>query len=37
MAVIRILPPLVVTDADLEEFADALRETIKAAQAPDRR
>ncbi len=32
MAVIRILPPLVVTDADVEEFADALRETIKDAQ-----
>jgi ornithine--oxo-acid transaminase len=32
MAVIRILPPLVVTDADVEEFADALRATIKGAQ-----
>jgi ornithine--oxo-acid transaminase len=32
MAVIRILPPLVVTDADVEEFADALRKTIKGAQ-----
>jgi ornithine--oxo-acid transaminase len=32
MAVIRILPPLVLTDADLDEFADALRATIKAAQ-----
>jgi ornithine--oxo-acid transaminase len=32
MAVIRILPPLVVTDEDVEEFADALRRTIKAAQ-----
>ena len=32
MAVIRILPPLVVTDADIEEFADALRATIKSAQ-----
>jgi ornithine--oxo-acid transaminase len=32
MAVIRILPPLVVTDADVEEFADALRATIKASQ-----
>src|SRR3954449_13151511 len=32
MAVIRILPPLVVTDADIEEFADALRKTIKGAQ-----
>jgi ornithine--oxo-acid transaminase len=34
MAVIRILPPLVVTDQDLEEFADALRTTIKGAQRP---
>jgi ornithine--oxo-acid transaminase len=34
MAVIRILPPLVVTDADVEEFADALRTTIKHAQGP---
>jgi ornithine--oxo-acid transaminase len=32
MAVIRILPPLVLTDADVEEFADALRTTIKGAQ-----
>ncbi len=32
MAVIRILPPLVLTDADIEEFADALRRTIKGAQ-----
>lgn len=32
MAVIRILPPLVTTEADLEEFADALRDTIKGAQ-----
>src|SRR6476659_652208 len=32
MAVIRILPPLVLTDADVEEFADALRATIKGAQ-----
>ena len=32
MAVIRILPPLVVTDADVEEFAAALRATIKDAQ-----
>jgi len=32
MAVIRILPPLVVTDADVEEFVDALRKTIKGAQ-----
>jgi ornithine--oxo-acid transaminase len=34
MAVIRILPPLVVSDADVEEFADALRTTIKDAQRP---
>ncbi|TML75378.1 MAG: aspartate aminotransferase family protein [Actinobacteria bacterium] len=34
MAVIRILPPLVVTDGDVEEFADALRATIKVAQRP---
>ena len=34
MAVIRILPPLVVTDEDVEEFADALRATIKHAQGP---
>jgi ornithine--oxo-acid transaminase len=32
MAVIRILPPLVLTDADVEEFADALRATIRGAQ-----
>jgi ornithine--oxo-acid transaminase len=32
MAVIRILPPLVLTDADVEEFADALRTTVKNAQ-----
>jgi ornithine--oxo-acid transaminase len=32
MAVIRILPPLVVSDEDVEEFADALRATIKDAQ-----
>jgi ornithine--oxo-acid transaminase len=34
MAVIRILPPLVLTDADLDEFVDALRTTIKAARRP---
>jgi ornithine--oxo-acid transaminase len=34
MAVIRILPPLVVTEGDLEEFADALRDTVKHAQGP---
>ena len=32
MAVIRILPPLVVTDEDVAEFADALRATIKEAR-----
>jgi ornithine--oxo-acid transaminase len=32
MAVIRILPPLVVTDQDVQEFAGALRATIKDAQ-----
>jgi ornithine--oxo-acid transaminase len=32
MAVIRILPPLVLTDGDVEEFAAALRATIKGAQ-----
>jgi ornithine--oxo-acid transaminase len=32
MAVIRILPPLVLMDADVEEFVDALRKTIKGAQ-----
>jgi ornithine--oxo-acid transaminase len=32
MAVVRILPPLVLTDADVDEFAEALRSTIKSAQ-----
>ncbi|HEY3549741.1 MAG TPA: aspartate aminotransferase family protein, partial [Gaiellaceae bacterium] len=32
MAVIRILPPLVLSDDDIEEFAGALRATIKSAQ-----
>jgi ornithine--oxo-acid transaminase len=32
MAVVRILPPFVLTDEDVEEFADALRETIKRAR-----
>jgi ornithine--oxo-acid transaminase len=32
MAVIRILPPLVLTDDDVDEFAEALRDTIKDAQ-----
>src|SRR5206468_3032247 len=34
MAVIRILPPLVVSDEDVEGFADALRTTIRGAQRP---
>src|SRR5690349_8757768 len=34
MAVIRILPPLVLSDADIEEFAAALRTTIKRAGRP---
>jgi ornithine--oxo-acid transaminase len=34
MAVIRILPPLVLTDEDVEEFAAALRATVKAARRP---
>jgi len=32
MAVVRILPPLMLADEDVEEFADALRATIRAAQ-----
>jgi len=32
MAVIRILPPLVLSDGDVDEFADALHKTIKGAQ-----
>src|SRR3954453_2281661 len=32
MAVVRILPPFVLTDEDVEEFANALRETIKRAR-----
>jgi ornithine--oxo-acid transaminase len=32
MAVVRILPPLVLTDGDVEEFADALRATIASAR-----
>jgi ornithine--oxo-acid transaminase len=32
MAVIRILPPLVLTDSDVEDFVEALRATIKSAQ-----
>ncbi|HJU37202.1 MAG TPA: aspartate aminotransferase family protein [Gaiellaceae bacterium] len=34
MAVIRILPPLVLSEEDVVEFADALRATIKDAQRP---
>ena len=34
MAVIRILPPLVLSEEDVEEFADALRATINGAQRP---
>ena len=32
MAVVKVLPPLVVSDADVEEFASALRSTIAAAE-----
>jgi ornithine--oxo-acid transaminase len=32
MAVVKVLPPLCLSDADVEEFADALRETVKSAQ-----
>jgi ornithine--oxo-acid transaminase len=32
MAVVKVLPPLVVSDADLAQFADALRSTIASAQ-----
>jgi ornithine--oxo-acid transaminase len=32
MAVVRILPPFVLADGDLEEFAASLRETVKRAQ-----
>ena len=32
MAVIRILPPFVLTDDDVEEFAEALRQTVKLAR-----
>jgi acetylornithine/succinyldiaminopimelate/putrescine aminotransferase len=32
MAVVRILPPFVLTDDDVGEFADALRETVKRAR-----
>ena len=32
MAVVRILPPFVLTDEDVDEFVDALRSTIKRAR-----
>jgi ornithine--oxo-acid transaminase len=32
MAVVKVLPPLVLSDADVEEFAHALRSTIASAQ-----
>jgi len=32
MAVVRILPPFVLTDDDVAEFAEALRETVKQAR-----
>ena len=32
MAVVKVLPPLVVSDADIEEFAGALRSTIASAR-----
>ena len=32
MAVVRVLPPFVLSDADVEEFGDALRETVVQAQ-----
>jgi ornithine--oxo-acid transaminase len=32
VAIVRILPPFVLSDSDLEEFVDALRETITRAQ-----
>jgi ornithine--oxo-acid transaminase len=36
LAVIKILPPLVVTDADIDYFVDALRTTIKRARRTPR-
>ena len=36
LAVIKILPPLVVTDADIDYFVDALRETIRRARRTPR-
>ena len=32
LAIVKVLPPLVVTDEDIDEFADALRETVEQAQ-----
>jgi acetylornithine/succinyldiaminopimelate/putrescine aminotransferase len=32
MAVVRTLPPLMLSEEDIEEFADALRETVVQAQ-----
>jgi ornithine--oxo-acid transaminase len=32
MAVVKVLPPLVLGDDDLEEFVDALRDTVKQAR-----
>jgi len=32
LAVVKVLPPLVVTDDDIDEFVDALRETVEQAQ-----
>jgi len=32
LAVVKVLPPLVVTDEDIDEFVEALRETVEQAQ-----
>jgi len=32
LAVVRVLPPFVLSDEDVEEFVDALRETVTQAQ-----
>jgi ornithine--oxo-acid transaminase len=32
MAVVRVLPPLLLSDEDVEEFAESLRATIASAQ-----
>jgi acetylornithine/succinyldiaminopimelate/putrescine aminotransferase len=32
LAVVKVLPPLVVTDEDIDEFVDALRETVEQAR-----